>query len=1152
MSDVLFIVGYYRSGTSALSGALQRLGVKLFNEAAPNEHNPLGFYEIPELIEFDVDLFNRLGIDWTDVRGLPDGWWDRADIAGHLSRLDEMLRRRFSDTDSVWGLKHPHLCRLLPLYERAVRQAGHQPHVVHIFRDPWTAASSQQHKNGLTRAHALLLWMSYLTSGERHARHLPRGWLTYHDLLAKPAEQLQRIERDTGIALSKLVPNGPREAAAYLTGQLNRSEPLLQDDLSRPLRELVTRAWGAILARDFRPALWDGFAEETADMVGFLTEIGASRARVMPAFGALFTPSVNAVPSPAGLRPAERLDDGGKQRMATLRDAAPNLPKLTAVIMAPAGRAHAVTDTLESLRGQWFAPSSVKIISVDPISIPGHTAISAPATPGAATSLLCAEMTEAAGQSDYVAVLNAGDTLAPDACLRFALSAAETGADLLYCDETVPRDGGAWVRHKPAWDITRLRQSAYLGDWVWYRAETLVRLGGFDPARAGAEEYDFQLRLAETDAKILRLPEALFTRCADSRRDDILANEFCARAADSVTAHLTRAGLPASVQNRQHLGLFHHVRLAPDPGTSLIMLCDGAEISALDQWMTGLLTSGTLTGPIILAGAALNEPMTNYLTAVTQQTEVLEGKVLAVPPAPELQLGQALAQALAMVTTPYVAVLDVRAQPADAHWGEGLRSRLVDPGVAMAGARALVPLGGNKPGNNQGQFTVQGPIVIGADTRLGAGHMSDDPGPGGWLMVDQEASAVAPPALLARTEALAACTFPNLTGDALWIDLCAQLRLDGGRIVWTPDVSFITPPASIELDTGSTFRLGGEAARSLPWADPYHHPALTLHGDLLTAEQRLGLVRATPADPNSLLLSGPAEDAEPMLNAARALRSTGLMEASWSPDPLSPGDVGRRAPSRWVRVNPAQAAMPHCPDYTAVFCTAPKPEAKPAIAAAARLFATSPGLVAQLGKLAASGQKVTLWRPALSQRVWETLQIGTGLNTKPRVLWIDEGIAPVWLTDLINETLGIAAWIVMERPGAIYSGAVARIPKQSDEYGWARELAAVAPQILVRPAGTDTSADHYKMLMAAAAGCHLMVDNRLDVPASLGALRLPGKLSSWQRSLRNAIGDLTGTLKSGKRTRAAALALPSVESAPPPWADSMPETNETLLRSAAE
>ena len=328
MSDALFIVGYYRSGTSALSGALQRVGVKLFNEADPNEHNPMGFYEIPELIGFDVDLFNRLGVEWTDVRGLPEGWSERADIASYLVRLDEILRRRFTQADPIWGLKHPHLCRTLPLYERAARQAGHTPHVVHIFRDPWTAAASQQHKNGLTRAHALLLWMSYVTDGERHARHMPRSWLTYHELLAEPAAQLRRIEQDTGLGLSALSTDGMAEAAGYLTAQLNRSEPLPREDLSRPLRDLVTRTWEAIQARDIRPELWDGFAEETADMVGFLTEIGASRGRVIPSFGGgggLTATAAQAGPG-AQLRPAERADEGGKQRLLALRDATPALP----------------------------------------------------------------------------------------------------------------------------------------------------------------------------------------------------------------------------------------------------------------------------------------------------------------------------------------------------------------------------------------------------------------------------------------------------------------------------------------------------------------------------------------------------------------------------------------------------------------------------------------------------------------------------------------------------------------------------------------------------------------------------------------------------------------------------------------------------------
>jgi hypothetical protein len=763
MSDAIFIVGYYRSGTSALSGALQRLGVKFYNDADPNEHNPLGFYEIPELIQYDVDLFARLGVDWTDVRGLPQGWAERADLASYLSRLEEILRRRFTRDDKVWGLKHPHLCRTLPIYERAARQAGHKPHVVHIFRDPWTAASSQQRKNGLTRAHALLLWMSYLTSGEREARHLPRSWLTYHDLLSNPKEQLRRIEQETGLGLSHLAPGGLSKAAGYLTSQLNRSEPLPREDLCRPLRELVTRAWDAILARDVSPAVWDGFAAETADLVGFLTEIGASRGRVIPALGGSLNPGVApAAAGGAGLRPPERTDEGGEARLLAQRAAAGGGPRLSVIIVAAQGRAHAVNDTLESLRGQWEKPASIKILAVEALEITGIPTIAVPPEPEAMTRLACAELNLEAASADYVAIINAGDTLAPDACLRFALVAASGGADMIYCDEIVPREGGAWVRYKPGWDVTRLRQAAYIGDWVWYGAKAVLRLGGFNPARAGAEEFDFQLRLAESGAKVERLPEALFTRAPQSRRDEIKAEIFCARAAEAVKTHLARAGIPAEVQNRQHLGLFHHMRMEADPGTSIIMLCDDGEIPLLDRWLTALLTGPALSGPVILAGAALSESLRNYLNAVTQQSAALEGKVLAVPPAPSQ--AEALRQALAMVETPYVSVLDVRAEPVTPHWQEALRMRLADPGVAMVAARTLVPSGPEKK-----LAMVQGPIVIGADTRLGAGHAADDPGPGGWLLVDQEASALAPPGLLARTRALAGCVFPALSGDALWM-----------------------------------------------------------------------------------------------------------------------------------------------------------------------------------------------------------------------------------------------------------------------------------------------------------------------------------------------------------------------------------------------
>ncbi|MBW4024876.1 MAG: hypothetical protein HIU92_17405 [Proteobacteria bacterium] len=1135
MSDAIFILGYYRSGTSALSGTLQRLGITLHNDADANEHNPLGFYEIPELIEFDVDLFNRLGVEWQDVRNLEDKWWDRADMAGFLSRLCEILHRRFA-AEPLWGIKHPHLCRLFPLYARAAQQADHTVRVIHICRDPWTVAASQHKKNGLSRAHALLLWASYLTAAERHARGHPRSWITYHDLLTKPAAQIRRLEEQLGIDLTHRLPNGLREATSFLTSQLDRSKPLPAKDLLAPLHRLVNAMWEAILAQDFAPDRWDGFAEGAKELVGFVEELGSSRGSVLP-----WLMTVTRVPAQAEAeqqdgRPAERADEGARARLNILAGDAGPLPRVAVLIAAPPNRAHAINDSLESLRAQWHAPHSIRIIASDAIDLPGQTVIATSGEAGALTRTLCAEVSAAAADADYVAVLNAGDTVARDACLRFALEARATAADLIYCDEVVPHDGGHWVRYKPAWDLTRLRQVPFPGDWVWYRADTLLRLGGLNPEMAGAEEYDYQLRLAETAPRVVRLAETLFTRTPLARRDNIPSTVFISRAADAISAHLDRCGMPAAVEPRQHLGLYRHVRTTEDPGTTTILLCDGAEIGTIDASLRDLLTHSVLTGPIILAAAELAPETAAYFSRIIEKVEALEHKVIAFLPVAgagtdSRETGDALRQALARVTTPLVAILDARAQTATPDWQSILRQRLADRRVAMSGARTLTPLPDDKS-----RFAVQGPIVIGADARMGASHFADDPGPGGWLAVDQEASAIAPPGLLARHAALAACVMPSLSGDALWIDLGAQLRAGGHTLVWTPDAAFVMPAQAMQPDVEGLFRGGSDVARGMTWDDPYHHPAFSLRGDLLAPERRPGLVRSSPPDPRSLLLTGPPDAAVAMLNAARGLRACGVIQATWAPDGATAAEIARRAPSSWIRLNPETAAPAQAPPYAAILSRRPTQESKPILAAASQVYATSPELVVETRRHLPPGRHVELWRPALSRPIWEALSIGAGINSRPRILWIDEGIEPPWLPDLINETMVDALWVVVERPHGTYQGSVTRIRPPGTEQRWAAELAAVAPHILVRPADRSTEADHYKALMAAAVGCHLLVDERLDMPEALGAIRLPNRIAAWQRAVKQALANFPSTLASGARTRAACLALPAVEAAPPAWA----------------
>ena len=138
----------------------------------------------------------------------------------------------------------------------------------------------------------------------------------------------------------------------------------------------------------------------------------------------------------------------------------------------------------------------------------------------------------------------------------------------------------------------------------------------------------------------------------------------------------------------------------------------------------------------------------------------------------------------------------------------------------------------------------------------------------------------------------------------------------------------------------------------------------------------------------------------------------------------------------------------------------------------------------------------------------------------------------------------------MERAGGQYAGSITRLRMPGDEYGWARELSALAPHVLIRPVEAKVETDCYTALLAAAAGSHLLVDQRLDMPESLGATKVPNSFAAWREALLHAVTDgLAATLARGEAARAAALALPSVEELPPPWLD---VSSEIPVEQAAE
>ena len=71
----VLVLGMHRSGTSALSGVLNLLGVSLPREILPADgHNATGYFEPSRIVDFHEDLFTSLGSPSNDPLPLDYSW----------------------------------------------------------------------------------------------------------------------------------------------------------------------------------------------------------------------------------------------------------------------------------------------------------------------------------------------------------------------------------------------------------------------------------------------------------------------------------------------------------------------------------------------------------------------------------------------------------------------------------------------------------------------------------------------------------------------------------------------------------------------------------------------------------------------------------------------------------------------------------------------------------------------------------------------------------------------------------------------------------------------------------------------------------------------------------------------------------------------
>jgi hypothetical protein len=232
----------HRSGTSALAGLLDRLGVmmgeKRHMRPRPSEQNPKGFYENFRFRKLNDRIVEKAGYDvkaWRpevpEINGTPR-------LRQKVRNLVEHYVKRYER----WGFKDPRTCLTLDLWLDAIEAVGAETRIVYIARHPEAVARSMVKRGNTDHETALLVWDSYnrraLDSIDR--RGVSTLSLTFEGLIGEPEEAGRRLAGFLGVPFD-------REAAAgFIDQRLDRSRALeldwsLSEELPGPVEELAAR-----------------------------------------------------------------------------------------------------------------------------------------------------------------------------------------------------------------------------------------------------------------------------------------------------------------------------------------------------------------------------------------------------------------------------------------------------------------------------------------------------------------------------------------------------------------------------------------------------------------------------------------------------------------------------------------------------------------------------------------------------------------------------------------------------------------------------------------------------------------------------------------------------------------------------------------------
>ena len=205
---MLFVIGFGRSGTSALTRVLSLCGAVLPpGLLGATGSNPRGYWEPRAAINLNEEILRRHGSSGYDLslRLLEEGAFDAEEKAACIAKIKAYLATLPAAPLVV--IKEPKMTALAGLWFDAARLAGFDVAAVIAVRHPTEVIGSVEkraRRQFYVRSSPELVsawWLKYTLLAERATRAVPRVFIEYSNLLESWRREVKRISTALAIDL---------------------------------------------------------------------------------------------------------------------------------------------------------------------------------------------------------------------------------------------------------------------------------------------------------------------------------------------------------------------------------------------------------------------------------------------------------------------------------------------------------------------------------------------------------------------------------------------------------------------------------------------------------------------------------------------------------------------------------------------------------------------------------------------------------------------------------------------------------------------------------------------------------------------------------------------------------------------------------------